>query len=249
MGIIGIFIIWVICYIFYKIYINNPRMKGYFSEMLVRFELSRLSDEYIIINNLLMGGNGRHVQIDHIIVSPYGVFVIETKGYKGLITGGETSEYWTQNFYRNRYRFYNPIKQNDGHVKYLRFLLQSSSGIPLIPIVCFPNYTALQVYVENHIVVNRRLLTLTIEQYQRRILSEEQIQQIVTKIQNNCKVHNKFNVEVQKGYAKRMKLQALLDLNNGTCPKCGSELVLKRGKYGSFVGCSNYPFCSFTTKY
>lgn len=195
-----------------------------------------------------MGRNGRYVQIDHIVVSPYGIFVIETKGYKGLITGGETSEYWTQNFYRNKYRFYNPIKQNDGHVKYLRFLLQCTVEIPIIPIVCFSNSADLQVHVENHIVVNRCLLTRMIKQYQRNILSEEQIHQIVTKIQNNCELHNKFNVKVQKEYARKRKFQALLDLDNGTCPKCGSELVLKRGKYGSFVGCSNYPFCSFTVK-
>lgn len=32
----------------------------------------------------------------------------------------------------------------------------------------------------------------------------------------------------------------------GTCPKCGGELVLRKGKYGKFYGCSNYPKCRFT---
>jgi len=30
------------------------------------------------------------------------------------------------------------------------------------------------------------------------------------------------------------------------CPECGNELVLRFGRYGSFLGCSNYPECTFT---
>ena len=70
--------------------------KGKYSERLVHKKMLQLSDEYTIFNNLLFESNGRSTQIDHIVVSPYGVFVIETKGYKGWILGGENSEYWTQ---------------------------------------------------------------------------------------------------------------------------------------------------------
>ena len=57
-----------------------PTWKGKFSERLVYTEMSRLPDEYIIFNDLLFRSNGRSTQIDHVVVSPYGVFVIETKG-------------------------------------------------------------------------------------------------------------------------------------------------------------------------
>lgn len=30
------------------------------------------------------------------------------------------------------------------------------------------------------------------------------------------------------------------------CPKCGNRLKLKNGKYGEFIGCSNYPYCKYT---
>ena len=33
---------------------------------------------------------------------------------------------------------------------------------------------------------------------------------------------------------------------NGKCPKCGGNLVERKGRYGSFLGCSNYPRCRFT---
>ena len=67
--------------------------KGQYSEKLVNDKISKLSDEYVIFNDLLFESNGRSTQIDHVVVSPYGVFVIETKGYKGWIFGGENSEY------------------------------------------------------------------------------------------------------------------------------------------------------------
>ena len=38
------------------------------------------------------------------------------------------------------------------------------------------------------------------------------------------------------------------DTENMTCPECGNKLIKKRGKFGYFIGCSNYPNCRFTRK-
>ncbi|WP_411197804.1 topoisomerase DNA-binding C4 zinc finger domain-containing protein [Segatella copri] len=35
-------------------------------------------------------------------------------------------------------------------------------------------------------------------------------------------------------------------IRQGVCPQCGGQLVLRKGRYGSFYGCSNYPKCKFT---
>lgn len=59
--------------------------KGKYSEKLVHKKMLQLPDEYTIFNDFLFESNGHSTQIDHIVVSPYGVFVIETKGYKGWI--------------------------------------------------------------------------------------------------------------------------------------------------------------------
>ena len=79
-----------ICFILFiglAIYIKlkRPILKGKYSEKLVHIKMLQLSDEYIIFNDFMGEINGRSTQIDHIVVSPYGVFVIETKGYKGWI--------------------------------------------------------------------------------------------------------------------------------------------------------------------
>ena len=97
--------------------------KGKRAEILVHYKLRILSDEYHIIDNVLFESNDRSTQIDHIVISPYGVFVIETKGYKGRIRGGEDSEYWTQEYYNYKKSFYNPILQNQGHVRFLSYLM------------------------------------------------------------------------------------------------------------------------------
>ena len=33
--------------------------------------------------------------------------------------------------------------------------------------------------------------------------------------------------------------------NNESCPKCGAELVIRSGKHGPFLGCSQYPACDY----
>lgn len=65
----------------------KTNVKGKISEHLVYHKMLQLSDEYTIFNDLLFESNGYSTQIDHLVVSPYGVFVIETKGYKGWIFG------------------------------------------------------------------------------------------------------------------------------------------------------------------
>lgn len=55
--------------------------KGKIAEKMVHHKLMQLPEEYHVIDDVLFMSNGRSTQIDHIVVSPYAVFVIETKGY------------------------------------------------------------------------------------------------------------------------------------------------------------------------
>lgn len=73
---------------------------------MVHHKLMQLPEEYHVIDDELFMSNGRSTRIDHIVVSPYAVFVIETKGYKGWILGGDNLEYWTQFIYKHKSTFY-----------------------------------------------------------------------------------------------------------------------------------------------
>ena len=220
--------------------------KGKHSERLVRNKIQKLPEEYVVFNNLLFEDNEHSTQIDHIVVSPYGVFVIETKGYKGWISGGENSEYWTQTIYKSKHQFYNPIKQNAGHVRFLRHLFKGSANILFIPIVVFNNSAALKVHANNSIVVNRHNLKRAIRQYKTSVLDRETIDWIIRTINQNRIIGDKNKLKQHKHNAKARQYRSSSLISQGICPQCGGQLVLRQGKYGSFYGCSNFPKCKFT---
>lgn len=77
--------------------------------------LSKLPPEYHTFNDLLLRHKGHTIQIDHVVVSPYGVFVIETKNFRGDIYGTFGDKRWVQVFQGKKHRFYSPIRQNFRH--------------------------------------------------------------------------------------------------------------------------------------
>lgn len=238
----GIFFAVLVFFIRWKM----PMWKGKYSEGLVNNKIQELPNEYVAFYDLLFESNGYSTQIDHIIVSPYGVFVIETKGYKGWILGGENSEYWTQTIYSSKHQFYNPIKQNAGHIRFLRHMLKSDVDIPFIPIVVFNNDAELKVHIEKSIVVNRCRLKHAILQYRTSVLNKETVDWIIRTINQNRVIADKEKLKLHKRNAKVRQKRSSCLINQGVCPQCGGKLVLRHGKYSTFYGCSNYPKCKFT---
>ena len=84
----------------------------------------KLGKEYIRFHDIIVPTQGSTTQIDHILLSRYGIFVIETKNINGWIFGSEKSKYWTQNLYGKKSKFQNPLHQNYLHTKALASHLQ-----------------------------------------------------------------------------------------------------------------------------
>lgn len=126
-------------------------VRGKEGELNVNLRLQLLpSEEYKVINNLLISIQGHTSQIDHVVMSEYGIFVIETKNYKGWIYGSANSEYWTQNIYGNKYQLYNPIKQNQGHIRALSRILPNLRPNLFVSIVAFSRQATLKnEYLDN----------------------------------------------------------------------------------------------------
>ena len=131
-------------------------------------------------------------------------------------------------------------------MRFLRHLLKSSVNIPFIPIVVFNNSAELKVHVNNHIVVNRCNLNCAISQYHDIILNTTQIDWIVNTIQQYYTIANNEEIKLHKHNVINRKYRAKSLIRKGVCPQCGGQLVLRKGRYGSFYGCSNYPKCKFT---
>lgn len=108
---------------FLKSFLSKPKVKGAIGEVKLHDNLQRqLSDEYRVVTNILMPSEHEArqddtTQIDHVVVSRYGVFVIETKNYEGWILGGERQKTWTQSLYKKKFKFQNPLHQNYKHMK------------------------------------------------------------------------------------------------------------------------------------
>lgn len=114
---------------------NRAKIKGKIGEISVASRLNLLNhNDYKILSNVvLQTKNGGTVQIDHIIVSVYGIFVIETKNYKGWIFGNENAENWLQVIYKEKNQFRNPLKQNWSHVYALKNLIADFPNAKFIP--------------------------------------------------------------------------------------------------------------------
>jgi hypothetical protein len=95
------------------------------------------STQYHLLNNITIPIEDGTTQIDHILVSTRGVFVIETKHYSGWIFGDPNSKQWMQVIYQVKTRFQNPIHQNYLHVKAIQKLLDFLPGDQIHSVVVF----------------------------------------------------------------------------------------------------------------
>ena len=60
------------------------------------------------------------------------------------------------------------------------------------------------------------------------------------------KFYKEFEPMVENAFDNMEKKE--LEKTGETCPECGGDLVVRTGKYGKFVSCSNYPKCKYIKK-
>lgn len=123
--ILALLMVWA--WVYWQKHTRNKHInqKGKQGEDLLRQHTERaLGKRYHAFHDLLIPLYQHTTQIDHIFVSRYGVFVVETKNYTGWIYGDAQQTHWTQVLAQQKNRFYNPLKQNDTHIKALAYLLK-----------------------------------------------------------------------------------------------------------------------------
>lgn len=224
--------------------------KGWFGETMTSAAMWIGLDENIYhrLNNVtLPKENGMTTQIDHIIVSRCGIFVIETKNYQGWIFGNAKQEKWTQVLKGGKkFQFYNPIRQNYGHIKTLSRLLGLEFNY-FHGIVWFGPECELKTKEElPDFVLNRGLIPY-IKTKNEELLSEVQVRQMIEKITHNqlekgisTYLHHQTNVRKHLEHKK----------NNPVCPYCQGEMVkrISNKSRQEFLGCRRYPQCRGTRR-
>lgn len=247
----------VILLIVLKVWLSKPENIGKMGEKRVARKLNWLSDEYITLNDVLLPTRYGTTQIDHVVVSPYAIFVIETKNYKGWIFGHQDSEEWTQSLLGKKriwgwsseqHKFRNPIRQNLAHFRAVRDILKDIGDFTIIPIVAFSDRADLNITAPNHTVINWSDLRSVIKAYRTPSISPDNIQRIIANL-STANITIEGSREQHTRQIQIIQQNRDLAIANRRCPNCGGQLVERQGKYGYFLGCSNYPNCRFTHKY
>lgn len=210
--------------------------------------------EGLILKNVYIPkADGTTTEIDLLYITPKGIFVIESKNYSGYIFGNEKSPKWTMTKPGGRnkvkkYQFYNPIWQNNTHIKFLKEYLDED--VKIYSFIVFSNECELKdiTYDKEHTIVcykvqmNKYIKSLWGKEAD--VLTKEEIHTIYDKL----KPLTNQEKEVKKAHIENIEKK----INSTTiCPKCGGELVLRIAKKGKnagkkFYGCSNYPKCKYT---
>ncbi|PTP41231.1 NERD domain-containing protein [Vibrio splendidus] len=250
MGIFGILIgalaqVWYIIPLLIVVSIFKSRwFKGVLGEFLVNKLLSQLPDsDYTLVRNVTLPTDDGTTQIDHIVVSRFGIFVVETKNMKGWIFGSKNQKQWTQKIYRHSSKFQNPLHQNYKHVKTLESLLAVDSE-KLHSVVVFIGDSTFKTDMPENVTYARGCLGY-IKKFEQLVFSESEYSQFVYSI-NEVKLKKGIVTDIKHRQHVKEIVEAKAAIKQ--CSRCGSEMVVRETKRGEnkgkqFWGCSSFPKC------
>lgn len=218
-------------------------LRGWFGEKKTAFNmwLSLDSSNYQRFHDVIIPSRNGTTQIDHLLVSPYGLFIVETKNKKGWIFGSDDQPKWTQTLYGKKYSFQNPIRQTYRQKKILSEFLGVKESM-VQSVIYFVGDCKFKTRLPDNVINSR--LGKYIKNFQDRILTPQEIHRIVGKLERHVS---------ESSLTTRDHVRSLRERHSSTtvCPKCGSNLVERAARKGpnagsKFLGCEDYPRCRFT---
>ena len=245
--------------------IKTPWFKGMVGEAFINLGIRLFLDkrEYHLLKDVTL-------PTPHEIVSRFGLFVIETKNIKGWIFGNPAHKSWTQQIYRRRHTFQNPLRQNYLHLMTLKSLLGLADH-QLHSIIYFIGDCTFKTPMPDH-VMNRGLIHY-IKGKTTPVLTPAEVTRVIDTIQRgrlaaNWQTHKQHVAQLKARHSEvphpPLSVAAMPVVNqvvnaaptitesltkpNPLCPKCGNLMVLRTAKRGDnrgnqFWGCSRYPTC------
>ncbi len=262
-----VFAVFIVLFLVVSVILKSPWGKGKLGEFIVNLSTRLFLDKatYHLVKNITLPTEDGTTQIDHVIVSRHGIFVVETKNMGGAIYGGEGQRQWTQAFGPNKYRFQNPLHQNYKHTRTLAEIL----GVPhetIKSVIVFVGNAKLKTKDKLPPNVMDRGLVVYIKSHQEEVLAEEQVQQVLAMIEDNRlarglrtdreHVNHVRDIKAKKQVARISSERTETPSLAGApppCAKCGETMVLRTAKRGPnagsrFWGCPRYPKCRTMVK-
>ncbi len=260
-------IVIVIAYIYIK-YVPakySKKEKGKHGEDAIKMYAWLLLNSKIYkgIHGVILPTSSGSTQIDHIFLSRFGIFVVESKNMKGIIHCDPEADKWHQEL-NKKYSFKNPLKQNAYHIEHLAKLLNIEES-ELISIVVFNGIATLRGNVPDNVEQGRSFIGY-IESFRKPIYTDTQVDEFVKKIKQ-ARIPKRLArqqqpqpvrqpdkaMPAQKAPAVRQHAKAIPVKNKQAeqtpaCHKCQQPMVKRQAKKGKrkgkeLWGCSTYPKC------
>ena len=218
-------------------------LKGWIGEKMAAFSMWFWLNAKIYhrFHNVILASSNGTAQLDHIIVSAYGVFIVETKNKTGWIFGSEKQARWTQVIYGHKYSFQNPLRQTYRQKKVLAACLKIREEV-IRPVVFFIGDSHFKTPMPANVIGGG--LSIYIQSFKAPVLSPSEVDRIIREL----------STYVSESKLKaRDHLRSLRERHASTqlCPSCGAQLVQRTAKKGphagsQFWGCKRYPQCKFS---
>lgn len=177
------FFVFLAFVLFLTAFFKTRWFKGKAGEVLTKTLLSRLDKaSYRLINDVTLQTNDGTTQIDHVVVSRFGIFIVETKNFKGWIFCSPKRKTWTQTLNGKKYQFQNPLFQNYKHLHAIKDVLQVDMS-KLRSLILFSAVAKLKGDVPDN-VTYMGYCNDYIKQFDQPILTDEEVNRYIAIIEN-----------------------------------------------------------------
>ncbi|SFM82631.1 nuclease-related domain-containing protein [Halopseudomonas yangmingensis] len=224
--------------------LRSPWVKGIIGELLVRLFAHWQLDQqtYRRLHNVTLDTPDGTTQIDHVFLSSYGIFVLETKNMRGWIFGSEKQAHWTQKLYKRTYKFQNPLRQNYKHLK----ALEATLGVNpehLHSVISFVGGSTFKTDMPVNVTQGTGFIRY-IKSFQQQVFSEADVDSMLQCLQTGRRAPT---LATHREHVQNLKRRSDPTAER-QCPKCGSAMLIRTVKSGAkagqqFWGCAGFPKC------
>ncbi|MGG3802520.1 nuclease-related domain-containing protein [Metabacillus fastidiosus] len=226
----------------------KPDRIGEIGEYKINIQLDQLPKDCKYLSDILipnLKAKSGYSQIDHIVLTPYAIFVIETKNYQGIIYGGRDRRTWSVN---GKFKMLNPFHQNYGHISALKAIISINSS-NIVSMISFTKRCTFKIDLELRNIQSNELIVYDIElsefisrklnvlklQNESSVYSNIEIEQMYQQIEQTNIVDTKIrerHVQLLKSNAGATTANTENDqLNTGKCKVCGAVVSTKVKEY------------------
>jgi len=224
--------------------LKSPWVKGYLGELLVRLTAHWRLDKqtYRRLHNVTLPTPDGTTQIDHVFLSRYGIFVVETKNMSGWIFGSEHQAHWTQKLYKRTFKFQNPLRQNYKHLKALEATLGVSPE-HLHSVITFAGGNTFKTEVSANVTQGVGFIRY-IRSFQQPVFSDAEVEKMLHTLQTGRRAPT---LATHREHVQNLRRRSDPTAKR-RCPKCGNVLLIRTVQSGTkagqqFWGCSALPKC------